>query len=202
VGVTFGGVAVLSGISLDVRAGAIVGVKGGNGRGKTTLLSVAAGALRPSEGEVAIDHEGFGRASAGEVLIGYAPQESALLEQLKVIDNLRFWNAAMRSEHRGDAHAKGSGVAEVAAGARIEGYLSKKVYRLSGGMKKNVNFAVALLGDPDLLILDEPTSGVDADGRRRMADEIKRRAAGGAAVLFTSHGQDEYDIADEIFVLN
>jgi ABC-2 type transport system ATP-binding protein len=199
-------VAALSDVSVNIREGEIYGIAGLNGAGKSTLLSVLSGVVRPDGG--AVLYRGADIRAKGRALrIGYVPQEISLFPDLTVYDNLKFW-ASVR------ARPSKSRIVEAAGAAGLSGALKRRVSALSGGMKRRVNIASALVARPDVLVMDEPTAGLDVKNRRDIIKFImdligaQRRAGasgGGAAltVVYTSHqaGELEY-VSDRILLLH
>lgn len=200
---SYRGVAALSDVSINIYCGEIYGIAGLNGAGKSTLLSVLAGAAKPDSGKVL--HRGADiRSSRRALRVGYVPQEIALFPDLTVRDNLKFWAAAASARP-----SKGQ-IAEAAEASGLSGALGRRVSALSGGMKRRANIASALVARPDVLIMDEPTAGLDAKNRRDIIGFIMRlagapRAEGGGAmtVVYTSHqaGELEY-VSDRILLLH
>lgn len=182
----FGEYHILKGISFSVRAGEIYGLLGPSGCGKTTSVKVAAGILEATSGEAAAAGE---RIPNLEVLnkIGYMAQSDALYENLSGRENLAFL---------GELYGlKGAYLEErIAYAADIVAFgkdLDKRVGSYSGGMKRRLSLAAALLHNPDILILDEPTVGIDPLLRKSIWDELYRLAAAGKAILVTTHVMDE-----------
>ena len=187
----FGEVAALDGLSLTVAAGEIYGLLGPNGSGKTTLIRALAGLVRPDEGEVRV----FGatpRAAVAGGAIGYMTQAPALYGELSVEENLRFFAAL-------------EGVADVTG--RVEDALRHVelidrrgtiVGSLSGGLKTRVSLAATLLHQPRLLLLDEPTVGVDPALRREFWQHFRSLASEGVTILISSHVMDEASRCDRL----
>jgi len=187
----FGAVEALRGLDLDVRAGETVGLLGPNGSGKTTFIRALAGLVRPDAGEIEV----FGRSpreAVGSGLIGYMTQAAALYGELSLEENLGFF-------------AQLQGVAE--ADARIEDALRtvdlldrrrSVVSTLSGGMRQRASLAAALLHRPRLLLLDEPTVGVDPALRRDFWTHFRTLADQGVAILVSSHVMDEAARCDRL----
>ena len=178
----YGNVAAVTGLTLDVPAGEILGLVGPNGAGKTTTLRALAGILRPTEGTLSI--AGFDLAVQpveAKRRLAFIPDEPHLFDYLTVEEHLRF-----------TARLYGvAGAAERIPTLLAEMELTEKRHvlpsELSRGMKQKLSVAVALLHDPAVLILDEPLTGLDPSGIRRMKDTIRRRAEEGTAVILSSH---------------
>ncbi|MBR5949384.1 MAG: ABC transporter ATP-binding protein [Clostridia bacterium] len=176
----YGSEQVLGSLSLSVEGGEIVGIVGANGAGKSTLLRILAGAEKPDGGSVRLEN-------IGKDETGYVPQELALYESLTGRQNLNYWAAA-------------AGVFMKRRRVRVRYLLElvnltdkadKPVSSYSGGMKRRLNLACALIGDVKLLLLDEPTVGADAASVELMLEAVKRLAEKGCAVLLVSHHTDE-----------
>jgi ABC-2 type transport system ATP-binding protein/ribosome-dependent ATPase len=172
----FGDFTAVSEVSLQVRAGEIVGLLGANGAGKTTLIRMLLGLLPATAGQVTL----FGRPPSRGTRrrIGYVPQGLGLYDDLTPAQNLEFSAAAF-----------GGGRRELPAS--LQPYAGIPVGSLPLGLQRRVAFAQALSHEPDLLILDEPTSGVDPLGRARLWDTVAGAAAAGAGVLVTTHYMEE-----------
>jgi ABC-2 type transport system ATP-binding protein len=178
----YGSVAAVKSLNLAVPAGEILGLVGPNGAGKTTTLRALAGILRPTEGTLSI--AGYDLAVApveAKRRLAFIPDEPHLFEYLTVEEHLRF-----------TARLYGVADAETAIPALLaEMELTEKrgvlPSELSRGMKQKLSVAAALLHDPSVLILDEPLTGLDPSGIRRMKDTVKRRAERGTAVILSSH---------------
>lgn len=172
--VRFGSVTAIEGVSLDVARGEVAVVIGGSGAGKTTLLKVMIGLVRPTEGSVSIDGEDLARLDSRGLLhlrkkIGMVFQHAALLDSLSVFDNvalpLREHTHLTRAEVRERVRSK-------LAALDLAGTEERLPAELSGGMKKRVGLARALILDPSVVMYDEPTSGLDPIGARRVDDMI------------------------------
>jgi ABC-2 type transport system ATP-binding protein len=176
-------------VSLDAVPGRVTAVVGGDGSGRTTLLSCLAGALAPSGGTVL---------RPGALRIGYLPAGSGTYPDLSVMENLEFRAAAYRlsagqARERSEEYLERAGLA--AARDRLAG-------RLSGGMRQKLGVIAAMLHRPGLLVLDEPTTGVDPVSRADLWWLIARAAAGGAAVVFATSYLDEAERAFDVLVLD
>jgi len=194
----YGQKSVLNSINLDIAQGEMFGVAGENGAGKSTLLSIIASVVKPSGGEVLIDGTSVHRGGAAiKKRIGYVPQELALYPSLRGIDNLAFWGkmCGLRGKElvlRMD---------EVMDIIDLRDRIKERVEAYSGGMKRRLNLGVALLHRPDLLILDEPTAGVDVRSRRQIIQALKEMSRRGSTILYTSHHLEEMEACDRIGVL-
>ena len=213
------GVAAVDGVSLGVRGREVVGVAGLNGAGKSTLLMMLAGVLAPDSGSVlyrGVDIYGGGRAATrrgGILRVGYVPQEIAAFPNLTAFDNLLFFAAAPAggavapvggiAAPAGGAASPKAAVQEAAAMAGLSGKLGAKLSAMSGGMKRRLNIAAALVTRPEVLIMDEPTAGLDAKNRREIAALIRELAAAGLAVVYTSHQAGELErLSDMVLVIH
>jgi len=188
VGVTkrFGDLTVVDTVDLAVAAGEVVGLIGANGAGKTTLIRMLLGLLAPSGGRVRLFGEPPSRRTRAR--LGYVPQSLGLYEDLTVAENLAFSAAAYGS-----------------VGATLEGELAEArdvlIRDLPLGLRRRAAFAIALAHHPDLLVLDEPTSGVDPLQRARLWETIRSSAERGAGVLVTTHHLAEATQCDRLVVL-
>jgi ABC-2 type transport system ATP-binding protein len=177
-------------LSLAARRGEILGLLGPNGAGKSTTVNMIAGLLRPDSGSIDIDIDGErGSPSDPDVRrrLGVAPQTVALYEDLTGVENLRFFGAlyglhGAALERRAGASLESVGLAD-RGGDRVSGY--------SGGMKRRLNLAAALLHEPALLILDEPTGGVDPQSRNAILETTESLRDNGTTVIYTTHYMEE-----------
>jgi ABC-2 type transport system ATP-binding protein len=172
----FGTFTAVRDVRLQVRPGEIVGLLGANGAGKTTVIRILLGLLRPSAGRVAL----FGQAPSRHTRarLGYVPQGLGLYDDLTPAENLQFAAQVFGSE---------PGV----LGSDLRGYAGELTSSLPLGVQRRVAFAEALAHHPELLILDEPTSGVDPLARARLWETIAEAAQSGAGVLVTTHYMEE-----------
>ena len=182
---SFGGRPVVRGVSLRVGRGEVVGLVGANGGGKTTTLRMLAGLLRPTEGSGRVLGADVTRPThANRRQIGYMTQSLALYPDLTVCENLDF---RARILCGGDPAAQAAVIAEFG----LASILSARVSELSGGWARRVQFAASVIHRPALLLLDEPTAGLDAKTRREMWDWIAGLAASGSTVLVSTHDLHE-----------
>jgi len=182
----FGELLAVDGVDLAVAAGEVVGLIGANGSGKTTLIRMLLGLLVPTAGRVRLFGEPPSRQTRAR--LGYVPQSLGLYDDLTVAENMAFSAAAYGSQH---AVLEGE-----LAGAR-----DVLVRELPLGLRRRAAFAIALGHHPDLLVLDEPTSGVDPLQRARLWETIRATAELGAGVLVTTHHLGEAEQCDRLVVL-
>ena len=181
----FGAVQALDGVSFAARRGEVLGLLGPNGAGKSTALAVCTGLLAPDSGAVRIGDAGSPRDRAARRMVGIAPQRIALYDQLTARENLVFLG-------RIHGIADPSGRADRLLDA--VGLLPRardRVGTFSGGMQRRLNLAAALVHDPPVLLLDEPTAGVDPQSRGAILDAVRALAAEGHAVIYTTHYMEE-----------
>lgn len=194
---TYGSATVLNDVSFSLNRGEVLGVFGPNGSGKSTLLDIIALAARPDSGTIECDGTDA-RKNAGKVrpVIGYVPQEIALFEELTVKENLLCWSRLPGKK----AMQKALSVAEELNLTKI---YRQKVSTLSGGMKRRVNLAAALLGESRLLVLDEPFSGVDAENIDGMLGILSDMADRGVTQMISGHSPDMLmPLIDRVMVLS
>lgn len=177
----------VDGVDLDVRRGEVVGLLGPNGAGKTTLLHLCAGLLAPDRGSIVVAGQRDPQRPRSRALLGFAPQATALYDELSVEENLSFF---------GRLHGLAGARLEVAveeglATSRLESRRCARVGTLSGGMRRRLHVATACVHAPSLLLLDEPTVGVDPDSRSHILSVIERLRGRGVAVVYASHHLDE-----------
>ena len=182
---------VLPGISLDVTAG-VTGLLGPSGCGKTTLMRALVGAQRLRAGSVEVLGEPAGSAPL-RTRVGYVTQSASVYDDLTVAENLTFFARVLGVER--------SAAEEAVASVGLADQRHQVVGRLSGGQRSRVSLAVALLGSPELLVLDEPTVGLDPVLRRDLWGLFHRIADGGAAVLVSSHVMDEAERCDRLLLM-
>jgi ABC-2 type transport system ATP-binding protein len=195
----YGSLIAVDDLSLEVARGEVFGLLGPNGAGKSTSINMAVGLLAPDFGEVQI--EGFGRPSEPKArhAIGVAPQALALYEELTGEENLAFF---------GQVYGLGGPRLRERAGAVLEmvGLTEKRAERVktySGGMKRRLNLGAALLHDPPVLMLDEPTAGVDPQSRNNILEMVERLASAGKSIIYTTHYMEEAaKVCDRIAIMD
>lgn len=192
--------AALDSVSLQLTRARITGLLGPNGAGKTTLIAHLAGLLPVEHGEILLDGETLAAARARNPLrITLAPQEYAFYPMLSVAENL----ACFASVCRLGGPRKRERIAACLAFTQLEAFADRRASELSGGLKRRLNLAIALLPEPELLLLDEPTVGVDPQSRAFLLDSVRTLAAAGTTVLYTSHYIEEIEaIADDIAIVD
>jgi ABC-2 type transport system ATP-binding protein len=196
----YGTLVAVDDVSFSVDRGRLLGLLGPNGAGKTTTLAMIAGLASADHGTVDID----GRVLNGDTdpakrRFGLVPQDLALYEELSARDNLRFFGALydLAGRELGDA------IARVLETVSLADRAKDKVKTFSGGMKRRLNLAIGLLHDPDILLLDEPTVGVDPQSRNAIFENLEQLKAQGKALLYTTHYMEEVErLADRIIVMD
>jgi len=180
----------LSEVSLTIPAGGVYGLLGPNGAGKTTLISLLAGLLQATAGSTTLNGRPLADARAANPrAIALVPQDYAFYPMLGVSENLRFFGGVLGlsgSELKTRIDA-------AIAFARLEQVLGKRAEQLSGGLRRRLNLAIGLLGQPQLLLLDEPTVGVDPQSRHFLLESIAALPAAGTTVIYTSHYMEEVE---------
>ena len=193
-------VPALQDVSLTLPSGGIYGLLGPNGAGKTTLISLLAGLLTVADGNISLNGQPLAEARAANPrAIALVPQDYAFYPMLTVAENLAFFAGALglaRDERRQQIDA-------AIAFARLEQVTGKRAEQLSGGLRRRLNLAIGLLGRPQLLLLDEPTVGVDPQSRSFLLESIAALPAAGTTVLYTSHYMEEVEaICQRVAILD
>lgn len=195
----YGREAILNGIDFSAAPGQVVGLLGANGTGKSSLIEILAGVLRPDAGSVTLFDVPLTERRRYLDMVGFVPQSVALTMHLSGRDNLRQWGALKGLSGQALARA----VAETAGLCEIESFWHKPVYRQSGGMQRRINLACGLIGQPKLLLLDEPTVGLDEDSRHSVLHAIEAIKTQGVTVVMTNHYEPEQTrVADIKYVLD
>ncbi len=188
----FGDLEALKGVSTTLKGGHVTALLGPNGAGKTTLISLALGLLLPTKGTVSIGSAPAGSLSARQKL-GAVLQDTSLPDQLTVREHLSLF---------AKYHANPMTMDQIIFDLNLDGIIDRKYGHLSGGQKKRAQLAVALIGNPSFLILDEPTVGLDAEARETLWLAVRRIAAEGCAILLCTHYLEEAEaLADHLILL-
>jgi ABC-2 type transport system ATP-binding protein len=196
---SYGSTVAVDGISFDVRSGETFGLLGPNGAGKTTTLHMICGALRPDAGTITINGQANPTQEAVRRQLGIAPQAIALYEELTAEENLAFFGrlyglAGSRLRERVGVVLQMAGLTERRRDA---------VKTFSGGMKRRLNLACALVHDPAVVFLDEPTAGVDPQSRNHLLDTITKLPSHGRAVIYTTHYMEEAQrLCDRVAIMD
>jgi len=197
---SYGNVIAVDGVSLRAAAGETVGLLGPNGAGKTTTVSMIAGLVRPDSGSVRIE----GRPLAGDTdpnkrRIGLVPQDLALFDELTALANLQLFAALYEIDGTAAKRAIGEALDLVGLTDRAH----DRVRDYSGGMKRRLNLASALLHDPQILLLDEPTVGVDPQSRNAIFDNLEVLKRRGKTLLYTTHYMEEAErLCDRVIIMD
>jgi ABC-2 type transport system ATP-binding protein len=180
----------VDGISFSIEKGEIFGLLGPNGAGKTTTIRMLSTVLEADSGEIIIGGHSVRReAEAVRSIIGVCPQELALYEDLSALDNMVFFG---RMAGLGGREAREQAMANL----KLMGLVDRargRVAKFSGGMKRRINLAIALMGSPRLLFLDEPTVGIDPQSRNNIYETIHGLQGRGMTILYTTHYMEEAD---------
>jgi ABC-2 type transport system ATP-binding protein len=196
----FGDIDAVQGVSFDVQAAEIFSLLGPNGAGKSTTISMLACLLQPTQGDALImGHSILRRPMEVKASIGVVPQEIALYEDISARENLTFWGK-MYGLRGPDLSRRVDEVLDVIGLAnRQKGRVSK----FSGGMKRRLNIGIALLHKPEVIIMDEPTVGIDPQSRRNILDNVKELNRQGMTVLYTTHYMEEaQELSDHIAIMD
>lgn len=196
----YGKLTAVDGVSFKVNAGEAVGLLGPNGAGKSTTVALLTGLLRPDSGEVLYN----GRRLQGDTdplkqRLGLVPQELALVEDLTARANLQFFGAlqGLGGRELDDAMERCLSLVELTDRANVP------VRTFSGGMKRRLNLAVALLHDPQLVVLDEPSVGVDPQSRNAIFEGLEELKARGKSLLYTTHYMEEAErLCDRLVIID
>ncbi|WP_454851374.1 ABC transporter ATP-binding protein [Promicromonospora soli] len=189
-----GGKLIIDGLDLDVPAGSVVGLLGPSGSGKTTLMRAVVGVQDRVTGSVDV----LGSAAGTPALrrrVGYMTQEASVYADLTVVQNLRYFAALA------GVPSPAKAVADAVATVDLGGHEKQRVVTLSGGERSRVSLAAALVGDPELLVLDEPTVGLDPVLRRDLWTVFRKLAAEGRTLLVSSHVMDEATQCDRMLLM-
>ena len=196
----YGDLVAVDEVSFTADQGQIFGLLGPNGAGKTTTIGCISGLLKPTSGRVIVSgHDVVNDAKAAKRHLGIVPQELALYSDLSAAANLEFWGAAYGLS--GDVLRRR--VAEVLTLIGLADRSRDKTSTFSGGMKRRLNFGCGIVHSPRVLLLDEPTAGVDPQSRVRLLELVKDQARTGATVIYTTHYMEEaQELCDRIAIMD
>ncbi len=197
---TFDSLKAVNDVSFTVSAGEIFGLLGPNGAGKTTTINMICSLLPADSGSITINNIPItAQNSALRNRMGVVPQDIALYEELNALDNLVFWGKLYGLSDPDLKNRTSALLTKVGLMERSK----EPVSRYSGGMKRRLNLAIGLLHEPDLLLLDEPTVGIDPQARHQMLDLIRETADNGTAILYTTHYMDEAEqLCDRLAIMD
>jgi ABC-2 type transport system ATP-binding protein len=190
----------VNGLTFRADPGAIYGLLGPNGAGKSTTIACISGLTSPSAGSVRVcGHDVVTQARAAKRALGVVPQELALYTDISARENLSYWGAAYGLRGR----ELSSRVLEVLELIELADRAKEPVKNFSGGMQRRLNFGCGIVHRPEVLLLDEPTVGVDPQSRRKLLDLVRQLADEGACVLYTTHYMEEAEeLCDRLGVID
>jgi ABC-2 type transport system ATP-binding protein len=197
---TFGTLRAADAVAFYVEAGEIYGLLGPNGAGKTTTISMISGLLRPDSGRVLVGAvDVWSEPQKAKALMGVAPQELAIYEELSARENLEFWGQ-VAGLSRAEVKVRATELLETLT---LSDRAKDPVKTYSGGMKRRVNIGCALLHRPKLLLLDEPTVGIDPQARSNILELVRKLSDEGTAILYTTHYLEEAEfLCDRIGIID
>jgi ABC-2 type transport system ATP-binding protein len=196
---SFGAITAVDGVSFALRRGETFGLLGPNGAGKTTTILLLVGGLSPDQGEVLVDGAADPTRPGVRRAIGVAPQSLSLYGELTGEENLEFFGRLYGIEGRTLQERVARGLAL----AGLESRRGDRVRTYSGGMQRRLNLACALVHDPPLLLLDEPTVGVDPQSRNHIFDSIEALRRDGRTILYTTHYMEEAErLCDRVAIMD
>lgn len=196
----FGELAAVDGVSFTARPGEIFGLLGPNGAGKTTTIGCICGLLTPTAGRVRVmGHDVVRDGVAARRVLGVVPQDIALYDDLSAAENLQYWGGAQGMRDP----ALRARIGEVLELTGLQDRSREAVKKFSGGMKRRLNMACGLIHRPRVLLLDEPTVGVDPQSRGRLLEMVRAEARAGVCVLYTTHYMEEAEsLCDQLAVID
>jgi len=186
----YGDVAAVDGVSFSIAEGSIFGLLGPNGAGKTTTISIISALIEPDDGDVIVDGHSVRTDSTGvRRVLGIVPQEIALYPTLTAEENLHFWGRMYGLHGKALSDAVEYGLSM----AGLEEHARKRIETFSGGMKRRINIAAGVLHRPKVLLMDEPTVGIDPQSRNHILDTVRELNQQGMTVVYTSHYMEEVE---------
>jgi len=197
---SYGDLTAVDGVSFTARPGEIFGLLGPNGAGKTTTIGCISGLLTPTAGNVRVmGHDVVREGTAARKALGVVPQEIALYDELSALENLSYWGGAqgLRSALLRER------IRQVLEITGLQDRATEPVKRFSGGMKRRLNFACGIVHTPEVVLLDEPTVGVDPQSRVRIVELVREQAKAGACVLYSTHYMEEAEtLCDRLAIID
>jgi len=196
----FGEVYAVKGVDIEIQRGEVFSLLGPNGAGKTTAISMISGLLKPTQGDATIlGHSITQDPLAAKAALGVVPQEIAIYDDLSARENLLFWGKMYGLR----GAALNNRVAVILETIGLAGRQKGRVDKFSGGMKRRLNIGIALLHEPDVVIMDEPTVGIDPQSRRKILDSVMDLNKQGMTVLYTTHYMEEaQELSDHIAIMD
>ena len=196
---SYGSIVAVAGVSFEVRRGETFGLLGPNGAGKTTTISMMTGVLVPDDGAISVNGGGKPSDPAARLAIGVAPQALAIYEELSALENLTFF---ARLYQLSGARLK-ERVSWALEFAGLEDRRRSRAKTYSGGMKRRLNMAVALVHDPQVVFFDEPTVGVDPQSRNHIFERIEQLKGEGRTLIYTTHYMEEAQrLCDRVAIMD
>lgn len=188
---------VLKNVSFKINKGECIGIIGANGSGKTTLLSIISGINKANSGEILLDGNIISTSPKNiSKYISYVPQENPLISELSAYDNLRLWYSGSKNDLKKELE---SGILHSLG---INEFINKTVSKLSGGMKKRLSIGIALLQNPELLIMDEPSASLDLAAKYQIKEYMKYYTSTlNGSILVVSHDHNELSVCDKLYLL-
>jgi ABC-2 type transport system ATP-binding protein len=197
---SFGNIEAVCNVSFNINRGEIFGILGPNGAGKSTIVNILNTLVKPDSGDVIIDGTNIkGDGDTIKLIMGVVPQEIALYEELTAFENLMFWGG-LYNIPKNDLREKTEKTLEI---VDLSSRKNDRIRTFSGGMKRRINIACSLLHNPKILVLDEPTVGVDPQNRNHIFEVIERLHDEGMTIIYTTHYMEEAErFCDKIAIMD
>lgn len=197
---SFGNIKAVKDVSIFIEKGEVVGLLGPNGAGKSTMISMISTLIKPDAGSIYFKGENvISKPKCIQKVLGIVPQEIALYPTLTGYENLKFWGSAYGLKGK-ELKMRIDEISEIIG---IKDRLKDNIEDYSGGMKRRINIGVALLHNPEILIMDEPTVGIDPQSRNHILETIKELNKKGMTIIYTSHYMEEVEfLCDRIYIMD